>query len=264
MSHSSISRSADLSPLISAKSDPGEPPLHPASSRPLIHLLIVEDDQALCSELAGYFLDQGYAVTTAPDGPAALHLLRNSPCYDLVILNLVLPRLDGFAVLKEIKPERMNTGFLVLSIRGALEDRLRCFKLGADDYLEKPFHLKELEARVEAILRRIVQPQSPPSSTYAVQDLSVDFSARTCYRKGERISLTAVEFDILQYLIKHRGRTVSREDLAQGVWDTNCDISLRTIDRHVATIRQKLNDDPSAPMYLQTVYGRGYRFMPAE
>lgn len=228
-----------------------------------VRLLIVEDNATLRTSMQRYFDQLGYQTTTTDTGEAAIDMLRYAPGYDLTILDLFLPNRDGWEVLKAMHDSTVDAGCLVLLAHTDLDDRLRCFRLGADDVVEKPFHLRELQARAEAILRRKLQSGKEPTDVFVADDLSVDFAARVCYRQGEQVPLTPVEFDLVTYLIQHRGRAVPREELAENLWSSAPSISLRTIDRHIATIRQKLEDDPSMPRFIQTIYGEGYRFMPS-
>lgn len=228
-----------------------------------IRLLIVEDDHTLRASLRRYFQRLGYQTATTDNGETAIDMLNHTPGYDLAILDLFLPRRDGWDVLEAVRRSSADAACLVLSTCTDLDDRLRCFRLGADDVVEKPFHLKELQARAEAILRRKMQSSHASADVYVADDLTVDFTAGTCYRRGEHIPLTAVEFNLLKYLIQHRGRAVPRNELAANLWSSPQAISPRTIDRHIATIRKKMEDAPSTPRYVQTIYGEGYRFMPA-
>lgn len=228
-----------------------------------IRLLIIEDNDTLRASLHRFFRQLGYQTTMTDNGEAAIDMLQHTPGYDLTILDLFLPERAGWDVLEAIHRSRAEAACLVLSARTELDDRLRCFRLGADDVVEKPFHLQELHARMEAILRRKLHAAKTADDVFAVGDLAVDFTAAICYRQGDHIPLTAVEFNLLKYLIKNRGRAVPRDELAEKLWSDAQAISLRTIDRHIATIRQKMEDEPSTPRYVQTIYGEGYRFMAA-
>ncbi len=229
-----------------------------------IRILIVEDNEVLRTRLHRFIRQLGYQTTMTDDGETAIDLLKHAPGYDLTILDLFLPERAGWNVLEALSRSSADAACLVLAARTDLENRLRCFHLGADDVVEKPLHLQELQARMEAILRRKLQAAQSPGDVYTVDDLAVDFSTDVCYRQGEHIPLTAVEIGILKYLIKNRGRAVPREELAEKLWNDAQAISLRTIDRHVATIRQKMEDDSSMPRFVQTIYGEGYRFMPGD
>lgn len=237
-------------------------PATEATNPSRIRLLIVEDDVTLRTRLRRHFQQLGYQTATTDNGETAIDMLSHAPGYDLAILDLVLPCRDGWSVLEAVRRASSDAACLVLSTRTDLDDRLRCFRLGADDVVEKPFHLKELQARAEAILRRKMQSSNAAGDVYVADDLTVDFAAGVCYRRGEYIPLTAVEFNLLKYLIEHRGRAVPRDELAANLWNSPRAISPRTIDRHIATIRKKVEDAPATPRYVQTIYGEGYRFMP--
>lgn len=227
-----------------------------------IRILIVANNDTLRSSLHRFIRQLGYQTTTTDDCETAIDLLKRTPGYDLTILDLFLSDRGSWNVLEALRHSPAGAACLVLSARADLDDRLRCFRLGADDVVEKPFHLQELRARMEAILRRKLHTAQSPDNVFTIDDLAIDFTADACYRRGEHIPLTAVEFNLLKYLIQHRGRAVPRDELAEKLWNDAQAISLRTIDRHIATIRQKLEDDPSTPRYVQTIYGEGYRFMP--
>lgn len=229
-----------------------------------IRLLVVEDDNLICSLVVEHFRSKNYSVTTVSDVETATQYLSQPRGYDVVLLDLTLRGKDGFTLLEDVEWRQIDTALLVVSARDGLEDRLRAFRLGADDYLIKPFALEELEARIKAVHRRngVSSPQS--SHIYNIDDLTINFAANTCFLGDKRIPLTALEFKILKYLVEHRGRVVPREELRKAIWDRSDAVALRTIDRHVAKIRGKLEPDSMTPTYLQTIYGKGYQFACAE
>lgn len=229
-----------------------------------IRLLVVEDDNLICTLVIDYFRSKEYTVTTVSDVATANQYLSQPPGYDVVLLDLTLRGKDGFALLEEIDWRQTETALLVVSARDGLEDRLRAFRLGADDYLIKPFALEELEARIKAVHRRHEVPPSESSHVFNLNGLTVNFAANTCYVDDQRVSLTSLEFEILKYLVQNRGRVVPREELREEVWSSPEDVALRTIDRHVAKIRRKLEPDSMTPTFLQTIYGKGYQFAAAE
>lgn len=229
-----------------------------------IRLLVVEDDNLICTLVIDYFRSKEYTVTTVSDVETASQYLSQPPGYDVVLLDLTLRGKDGFALLEDVDWRQTETALLVVSARDGLEDRLRAFRLGADDYLIKPFALEELEARIKAVHRRRQVPSAESSHVFDLNGLTINFAANTCYVNDQRISLTSLEFEILKYLAQNRGRVVPREELRKEVWSTPEDVALRTIDRHVAKIRRKLEPDSMTPTYLQTIYGKGYQFAAAE
>ena len=229
-----------------------------------MRLLVAVDDAALRTELYSYLHDQGYAVETAHCSSAAIERLSSTPNHDLALVSLEEPDQAGWNVLHAARALAPQTALLVLADASELDDRLRCFDLGADDIMEKPIHLEEVFAHAQAILRRRMQHIPAPEDIYATNGLFVDLASQACRQNGNPVSLTDVEFKVLKYLIRHRGRAISRDELAESVWNSPQAISPRTVDRHIAKIRQKIEDEPSAPQYIQTIYGKGYRIMPAE
>lgn len=229
-----------------------------------IRLLIVENDETFSKQLLEYFRSAHYTTTTTGDAETALRYLSRPPGYDVALLNATLPGKSGFDLLFEARKRPIDTSFLIVSEKTNLDGRLRGFTLGAEDFIVKPFEMEELEARVKAVLRRRLTPTSNGSDTYRIDGLTINFASNTCHYEDQRIPLTALEFEILEYFVENRGRVVSREELRTVIWDESDSISLRTIDRHVAKIREKLEPNPKVPSYLQTVYGKGYEFACAQ
>lgn len=223
-------------------------------------LLIVEDDPEMGMGLEKFFSLKGYEVVRVTDGEEALRKMRHLPPYDVVLLDVMLPEKDGFEVLREARNAGVDSPVIMLTVKGQDEDKLRGFELGADDYVTKPFNAEELAARVQAVLRRSQAPEDASQQVYEFGDVEVDLATRTARRDGEELDFTALEFEILDYFIQHRGRTVSRKQLLRDVWGISGDITTRTIDRHVASLRKKIEPDPTDPTYIKTVYGIGYKF----
>jgi len=224
-------------------------------------ILIIEDDPTTGLMLEDLFELNGYEVDRATDGPQALQLMTTLPAYDVVLLDVMLPKKSGFDVLREARRAGVDSPVIVLTALDEDEDKLQGFDLGADDYVAKPFHTDELEARVRAVLRR-----SKPASTrhpghVRFSDIEVHLGDRTVRKGGAPVTFTGLEFEILKYFIQHRGRTVNRKQLLRDVWGISGDITTRTIDRHVASIRKKIEDDPTQPRHIETVYGIGYKFV---
>lgn len=230
-----------------------------------IRLLIIAGDDETRTSLLKYFKAPKYQATTVGDADSALRYLSNTPGYDVALLDVSLPSQNGFELLEALNGSSIDTALLIITDRDCLDEKLHGFQLGADDYVVKPYAMEELEARVEAVLRRKTGPNpTPQQDTYTLNDLKIDFATNTCFREERRVALTSLEFSILEYLVEHRGQPVPREELRDAVWTDRDGVCLRTIDRHVAKIREKLEQDPNVPAYLQTVYGKGYEFACAE
>lgn len=224
-------------------------------------MLIVEDDPEMGMGLEDFFQLKGYEVTRATDGERALQLMTTLPAYDIVLLDVMLPKKNGFEILREARKAGVDSPVVMLTVKGNETDKLQGFDLGADDYVTKPFSAEELSARVRAVLKRTQVPSEAPMEVYQFGDIEVNFSNHTATREGEDLQFTALEFDILRYFIQHRGRTVSRKQLLRDVWGISGDITTRTIDRHVASLRKKIEPDPNTPAFIETVYGIGYKFV---
>jgi DNA-binding response OmpR family regulator len=221
-------------------------------------ILVVEDDAAIRRGLVDALSFAGYATREASEGAAGLAAALESDC-DLLLLDLVLPGRDGLSVLREIRAMRSSIAVIVLTARGAEDDRVRGLACGADDYVVKPFSIKELLARVEAVLRRA--PAQPAAARRLVFDGgSADLTANEIrFDDGATCELSAREHELLAYLACHAGRAVSRDELLARVWGLDpAGISTRTIDMHIARLREKLHDDPANPRIVLTVRGQGY------
>ena len=223
-------------------------------------MLIVEDDPEIGKDLEDFFGSRGYAVERATEGEQAVQLIIGAPLFDIIVLDLMLPKKNGFDVLREVRSAGIDTPVLILSARDSEKDKLRGFNLGADDYVTKPFSAEELAARVRVILKRIKSSSDEPVERYTFGDVEINFSSHTARKKDQDLQFTALEFSILHYFIQHRGRTVSRKQLLRDVWGIKGDITTRTIDRHVASLRKKIENDPGEPKYIKTVHGIGYKF----
>ncbi|MFB6098604.1 MAG: response regulator transcription factor [Salinibacter sp.] len=225
-------------------------------------LLIAEDDPEIGDGLEDLFTRKGYEVRLTSDGASALQEMTTLPPYDLVILDVKLPEKGGFEVLREARNAGVDSPVIMLTVKDEHKHKIRGFNLGADDYVTKPFDTKELAARVEAVLSRSESDLPDTGDRYTFGDLTVHFPDERVVKEGtDEIELTDLEFDILAYLIRHRGRTVSRKQLLRDVWGISGDITTRTIDRHVASLRKKIEPTPDEPTHLQTVYGIGYKFV---
>jgi DNA-binding response OmpR family regulator len=217
-------------------------------------ILIVEDNADLALGLRNNLEIEGYAVEVAADGPAGLRrALDGSP--DLVILDVMLPGMDGFRVLRALREEKRTMPVLVLTARGEEADKVRGLKLGSDDYVTKPFGLLELLARVEALLRRGVAA----AAIDRIGDIEIDRSARTVTKSGAAVELAPKEYELLLALVDANGAVVSRLDLMQKVWGYADSVITRTIDTHIAVLRRKLEADPAKPRHVITARKVGYR-----
>ncbi len=221
-------------------------------------VLIVEDEEAMAVALKDGFEFEGYEVLLARDGAAGLELARTGRP-DLMILDVMLPRLSGHDVCREVRKSGSTLPIIMLTARGQEIDKVLGLKLGADDYVTKPFGFLELAARAEALLRR-ASGILPGKEEYRFGDVVVHFG-RAEARKGEAdLALTARELRLLRYLLENRGRVVTREQLLDEVWDYENAPFTRTVDMHVAKLRKKIEDDPARPRFLLTVHGLGYKF----
>ena len=222
-------------------------------------VLIVEDDDAMAIALTDGFRFEGYEVVAARDGEAGLALAR-SAAPDLMVLDVMLPKLSGLDVCKALRAEGSSVPIIMLTARGQEIDKVLGLKLGADDYVTKPFGFMELVARAEAVLRRSGNAGRPISS-YRFGDVSVDFKKGELRRKNVLVDVTARELRLLEFFIAHRGEVVARERLLDQVWDYDATPLTRTVDMHVAKLRKKIEDDPSDPKFLVTVHRMGYKFL---
>jgi two-component system, OmpR family, alkaline phosphatase synthesis response regulator PhoP len=226
----------------------------------MARILIVEDHAAIAAGLRSNLELERHETLVAGDGVAAIQQVAAwDP--ELVILDLMLPKLDGFEVLARIRAAGSRCAVLVLSARGGEPEKVRALRLGADDYVVKPFGLMELLARVQALLRRAHPEAAPPLDPprYRFGDVEVDAAARQTLRAGTAVSLRPREFDLLLALLRARGAVVSRKDLLVRVWGYEPSVVTRTVDTHIATLRSRLEANPDHPHYILTVWKAGYR-----
>ncbi|MCP4605051.1 MAG: response regulator transcription factor [Proteobacteria bacterium] len=222
-------------------------------------ILIVEDDHSMAVALKDGFEFEGYSVDLAGDGNTALRLVREvSP--DLVLLDVMLPQMSGLDVCKQLRQDGMNLPIIMLTARGQEIDKVLGLKLGADDYITKPFSFMELAARVEAVLRRTV-PKQEKHLTYRFGNVVVDFKKSEVRKNNQLVNLSAREFRLLQYFIEHQGEVIERDMLLDAVWDHNNPPLTRTVDMHVAKLRKKLEDQTTDPRHFITVHRLGYKFV---
>jgi two-component system response regulator VicR len=222
-------------------------------------ILIVEDNPDLAFGLRNNLEIEGYDIAVAEDGLAGLREAR-ATAPDLIILDLMMPGLDGYRVLRTLRDEGNSTPVLILSAKGEEADKVRGFRMGADDFVTKPFSLLELLARVEALLRRATsEEQTPANETYQFGDLRIEPAARQVTRRGQAVELTDREFSLLMALARRQGAVASRQELLLEVWGHRGVVLSRTVDTHIGELRRKLEEDPTAPLHIVTVRKRGYR-----
>ncbi|MSV32918.1 MAG: response regulator transcription factor [Bryobacterales bacterium] len=224
-------------------------------------ILLVEDEPGLVLTVSDLLMNEGYDVDTAMDGEAGLLKATSEP-YDLIILDVMMPKRNGLDVCRDLRQRGYDTAILMLTAKTQVVDRVVGLKLGADDYLTKPFDPSELLARVEALLRRVKKEGRAQVRSFAFGDVVVDFESGQVTKGGVPVPLASKEMQLLRYLVDRRGKVVTREELMQNVWEYQSDVNSRTIDVHVAWLRQKLEDNQQTPVHMHTIRGKGYRFAP--
>jgi len=222
-------------------------------------ILIIEDELDLIKGLKLNLSDEGFEVDSAVTGTDGLRkAVEKAP--DLIILDIMLPEMDGLEVCRKLRQKNISTPVIMLTAKGEEIDKVVGLELGADDYITKPFSLRELIARIKARLRNAERELKPVPELYSFGDVEIDFAQFKVRRKGHELDLTSLELDILKYFIVHRGEVVSRNDLLDKIWGYESYPTTRTIDNHILKLRKKIEDDPSHPRYIISVYGGGYRF----
>lgn len=224
------------------------------------NILIVEDDESISMGLEMNLTAEGYAVALASNGEDGLRMAQQGE-HDLLILDVMLPKMNGFEILRSLRQGGKHTPIIMLSARGAEMDKVMGLELGAEDYVTKPFSLAELLARVKAVLRRESRLRAE-SSDVRFGEVLVRPATREVFRNGELVELTVTEFDVLMCLLNAHGRVLSREQIQTIVWGANHHGTTRTIDNFLLQLRQKLEKEPQRPSHLLTVRGVGYRFVP--
>ena len=225
-------------------------------------ILLIEDEPGLILTLTDRLESEGYAVVSAADGLSGLELAR-SENFDAIILDVMLPKKNGYDVARDLRQSGIATPILMLTAKGETIDKVIGLKLGADDYLTKPFEVIELLARLEALIRRSVPHANghQVADVFRFGDATVDFKGAEVTFRECQIALSAMEFKLLQYLIENRGVVHSRDALLDAVWGYDAMPNTRTVDVHIAWLRQKLEDNPRHPKFIQTVHGFGYKFV---
>ena len=222
-------------------------------------ILLVEDEESLVVTLRDRLQSEGYDVEVAVDGDTAVEMGAR-PQFDLLILDVALPRRNGFDVCRDLRGRGVQTPLLMLTARGQIVDRVVGLKLGADDYLTKPFDMSELLARIEALLRR-ARAASSSADAVVFGAVHADFRSAVVLRGGAPVELSGLELKLLRYFVEHRGALLTRDELLEKVWGYEAMPVTRTVDVHVASLRQKLETNPSRPEHFVTVHGLGYKFM---
>ncbi len=228
------------------------------------NILIVEDEEALRMTVSDRLESEGYSVDCAGNGEEGLDKATTG-AFDLVILDVGLPRRNGFDVCRDIRQAGLITPILMLTARGQVIDKVLGLKIGADDYVTKPFDMLELMARVEALLRRApMRPLTRQDGLHQIGDISIDVRGTVVSRNGKPINVSAREFQLLRYFVEHPNATISRNELLKEVWGYSTETFTRTVDVHIVSLRQKLERDPKHPRLIITVPGLGYKFVAGE
>jgi len=223
-------------------------------------ILIIEDEQDLVKGLKLNLSDEGFEVDWAVNGVDGLRkAIEEAP--DLIILDIMLPEMDGLEVCRNLRQKNIYIPVIMLTAKGGEIDKVVGLELGADDYMTKPFSIRELLARIKARLRHPEKEGKPVPELYSIGDIEIDFARFKVRRKGKELELTSLETDILKYFVIHRGEVVSRNDLLDKIWGYESYPTTRTIDNHILKLRKKIEEDPSHPRYILSVYGGGYRFI---
>jgi two-component system, OmpR family, alkaline phosphatase synthesis response regulator PhoP len=222
-------------------------------------ILLVEDETNLRRTVTDLLKSDGYVVESSGDGLEAQDMAL-SQAYDLIILDIMLPSRNGFDICRQLRKSGVNTPILMLTARSELNNKVQGLKAGGDDYLTKPFETPELQARVEALLRRAASGPRAQIKAYEFDGIHVDFTTARVLKNGKAITLGERECRLLRYLIERKGIVLSRDELLQEVWGYKSVPLTRTVDVHIAWLRQKIEDDPKNPQYIVTVHGQGYRF----
>lgn len=227
--------------------------------------ILVVDDESTIRTLIEYNLTQeGFQVDTAEDGDGALQMAQTTN-YDLILLDLMLPGKDGLTVTKTLRQEKIATPIIMLTAKDSETDKIVGLELGADDYVTKPFSVKELLARIHAVLRRIQDPsEKTAAEVITFGPLTVDVDGLQASLRGEPLTLTPKEFDVLAYLVKRPNRVISREHILDAVWGVEYPTETRTVDMQISHLRDKIEPNPKEPVYLQTVRGFGYKLTKPE
>jgi len=231
----------------------------PADHRVTGQVLIVEDDEATAFALRDGFEYEGYSVAVATDGASAVKLAASEKP-TLILLDVMLPEMSGLDVCRQIRASRNDVPIIMLTARGQEVDKVLGLKLGADDYVTKPFSFMELMARVEAVLRRSTNGADTATS-YEFGDVRLDFRMLEATKCGQPLDLSPLEFKLMKFFVDNRQQVVTRDQMLKAVWNSNSTLFTRTVDMHVAKLRKKVEDSPNHPRFIITIYGVGYKFL---
>ncbi len=224
-------------------------------------ILIIEDEELIRMTLEDDFRHEGYDVDIAEDGLAGYEKAKNTDI-DLIILDIMLPKMNGFDVCRNLRMKGIKTPIIMLTAKGQEIDRVLGLEMGADDYVTKPFSPRELQARVKAVLRRMEKkPEKTKEDLFCSGELEVDFRQYECRKNGKEVGLTAHEFELLKYLIQNKGRVINRDELLDEIWGKDVFVTPRTVDTHMANLRKKIEDNPSDPKLIISVRGVGYKIV---
>jgi len=232
----------------------------PNAATPAKRVLLVEDEPGLVLTLTDRLRSEGYVVTSATDGPSGLAIaIRDT--FEVILLDVMLPGMSGFDVCRDVRQRGVTTPIIMLTARGQIVDKVLGLKIGADDYLTKPFDMLELLARIEVQVRRVAAVAGKSAAEYKFGDITVNFRKAEVTKAGVALDLSAREFLLLKYFIEHREATLSRDELLNEVWGYNQMPSTRTVDVHVAWLRAKIEPNSKHPQYVLTIHGMGYKFV---
>lgn len=227
----------------------------------MTRILIIEDEKAIRMALEDDFLAEGFDVDSANTGTLGLKKGMELN-YDIILLDIMLPEMDGFEVLKELRKRNVRTPIIMLTAKSLEIDKILGLEFGADDYVTKPFSPRELQARVKAVLRRVNENHENSSETqFTFGKITVDFQKYECLKGEKNILLTTLEFDLLKFLIEQKGKVVDRDQIMDKVWGADVFVSTRTVDTHILNLRKKIEDNPAKPEWIIGVRGRGYKFL---
>jgi DNA-binding response OmpR family regulator len=221
-------------------------------------ILIIEDEERILMGLEDDLRIEGYQVSSATDGQKGFSMARDQP-FDLIILDIMLPKMNGFEVCKQLRQTGITTPILILTAKSQEVDKVLGLEIGADDYVTKPFSPRELIARVNAIIRRMKQTQQVIELDH-FGDVDINFKKYEAKKSGQPINLTALEFTLLHFLIKHKDQVVSRDSILDNVWGNSVYVYPRTVDTHIANLRKKIENNPENPKFIIGVRSIGYKF----
>lgn len=227
----------------------------------MARILVIEDEPEMQRGLRDNLEFEGYDVTIVGDGKKGLETILERK-FDMIVLDVMLPGMSGFDVCKKVRAEGIGIPIIMLTAKGDEVDKVLGLEFGADDYITKPFSLREFLARVKAVLRRSPEDRRSPAAPMTIGQLTVDFSGYTAEKKGKPVSMSSKEFDILRYLWKHQQEVISRDDLLKDVWGYDETITSRTVDNFIVKLRKLIEKDPSKPKHIITIHGTGYKLIP--